>query len=112
VGGSIFPGSYDKENTRMKKLAAVAVSVVVGSVAVVGCGEDEFCGEAEDIVGSGEIPDRETIQELADKAPEEISDDFQVVADAMSDPTAADQAAVEEAQANIQSWGDDNCDAN
>jgi hypothetical protein len=94
----------------MKKYAAFAASVVIESVALVGCGEDEFCGDAEDIVGSGEIPDKETIQELADKAPDDISDDFQVLADAMSDPQSADQDAVKEAQDNIASWGDDNCD--
>ncbi|HYJ69519.1 MAG TPA: hypothetical protein VEX15_17840 [Nocardioidaceae bacterium] len=95
----------------MKKYAAFAASVVIGSVALVGCGEDDFCGDADDIVGSGEIPDQETIQELADQAPDEISDDFQVLADAMDDPQSADQAAVTEAQGNIQSWGDDNCDS-
>jgi hypothetical protein len=97
----------------MKKLAAIAASVVIGSVALVGCGEDEFCGEAEDIVGgTGEIPDKETVQELADNAPDDISDDFQVLADAMNDPQSADQAAVQEAQDNIASWGEDNCDRN
>lgn len=97
----------------MKKLAAFAASAVIASVALVGCGEDKFCGEAEDIVGgTGEIPSEDAIQELADNAPDEISDDFQVLADAMTDPKAADQTAVTEAQSNIQSWGDDNCDTN
>lgn len=95
----------------MKKYAAFAASVVIGSVALVGCGEDDFCGEAEDIAGTSGIPDKGTIQELADKAPDEISDDFQVVADAMNDPQSADQGAVQEAYDNIAAWGDDNCDS-
>jgi hypothetical protein len=112
VGGSIFPGSYDKENSRMKKYAAFAASVVIASVALVGCGEDKFCGQAEDIVGgTGEMPDKSAMQELADNAPDEISDDFQVLADAMNDPKSADQADLQQAQGNISSWGEDNCDS-
>ncbi|HYJ69520.1 MAG TPA: hypothetical protein VEX15_17845 [Nocardioidaceae bacterium] len=76
---------------------------------VTDAGDDAFCDEAEDIVGSGQVPDQETIQKLADEAPDEISDDFQILADAMRAPQSADQAAVQEAQANTQSWGDEHC---
>lgn len=94
----------------MKKYAAFAASVVIGSVALVGCGEDDFCGEAEDIAGTSEIPDAATVQELADKAPDEIADDLQVLADAMDNPQSADQGAVQEASSNLEAWGEDNCD--
>jgi hypothetical protein len=95
----------------MKKYAAFAASVAISAAALVGCGgEDDFCGDAEDIVGANQIPSGDQLQELADSAPDEIQDDFQVLADANEDPTSADPAAVEEASANIQSWGEDNCD--
>jgi len=71
--------------------------------------EDAFCSEAKDIVGSGEIPDQETVQKLADAAPDEIADDFQVLADAMREFESAKPADVKAAQANIQSWGDEHC---
>ena len=93
----------------MKKYAAFAVSVAIGAAALVGCGgEDDFCGQAEDIAANSGT---DSLQELADEAPDEIADDFQVMADAMEDPASADQGAVQEAQHNIEEWGNDNCDS-
>ena len=92
----------------MKKYAAFAASVAISAAALVGCGgEDDFCGEAEDIASNAS---GDTIQELADSAPDEIADDFQVLADGMADPASVDQAALQEAQSNIEAWGNDNCD--
>ena len=94
----------------MKKYAAFAASVAIGAAALVGCGgEDDFCGQAEDIAANSGA---DTMQKLADEAPDEIADDFQVIADSLEDPTSADQGAVQEAESNIQAWGDDNCDSN
>lgn len=93
----------------MKKYAAFAASVAIGAAALVGCGgEDDFCGQAEDIAANSGA---DSLQKLADEAPDEIADDFQVMADAMQDPAAADQGAVQEAQANVEQWGNDNCDS-
>jgi hypothetical protein len=110
VGRLHSSGKY-KENIRMKKYAAFAASVAISGAMLVGCGgEDDFCGDAEDIVG-GSIPSGDQLQELADAAPDEIQDDFQVLADANADPASADQAAITEASDNIAAWGEDNCDS-
>jgi hypothetical protein len=74
-----------------------------------GGGTDPFCGEVDDIIGPHEMPDQDLFAELLDNAPDEISDDFQVLADALSAPQSADQAAVQEAQTNILPWAEDNC---
>lgn len=111
LGGSIHPGKYDKENIRMKKYAAFAASVAISAAALVGCGgEDDFCGEAEDIVGGSSAPDADALQDLVDSAPDEIKGDFEVLAEASSDPASADAGAIEEASSNIAAWGEDNCD--
>ena len=95
----------------MKKYAAFAASVAISGAMLVGCGgEDDFCNEAEDIVGSSKIPSGDQLQELADSAPDEIADDFQAIADAQADPQSADPEALQEASNNIQAWGEENCD--
>jgi hypothetical protein len=96
-------GSDDSDSEAQPDESATSASAPASGA------EDPFCQEAEDIVGTGKAPDQATIQELADAAPDEIADDFQVLADAMGDPKSADQDAVQEAQVNIQSWGEDNC---
>lgn len=95
----------------MRKYAIFVVSAAFVAATLTGCGgEDEFCGRAVDIVGENGVPDADALQRLADEAPDELKDDFQVLADAMNDPSSADQNKVQEAQSNILQWGDDHCD--
>lgn len=113
----------------MKKLAGIATSAVFAAAMLGGCGGDsDFCSEAKDILeGSStavDPTDPDALQktadqfgELADNAPDEIKDDFTVMADqlqavAEGDPEAIaelDPEALTEAGTNIQKWGDENC---
>lgn len=95
----------------MKKYAAFAASVAISGAMLVGCGgDDDFCDAGEDIIGSSEAPSADQLQDLADEAPDEISDDIQLIVDAQADPASADPAALTEASDNITAWGEENCE--
>lgn len=96
----------------MKKYAAFAASVAIGAAALVGCGggDEDFCGQSEDLEGQQEMPSSDELQDIVDDAPDEIRDDVQTVFDAIEDPATADQAAVTEAGDNIDAWISENCE--
>jgi hypothetical protein len=89
----------------MKKYAAFVASVAFSGAMLVGCGgEDDFCAEAKDVGAQALQGGDVDLQDLVDKAPDEIKDDYEVIMD------GGDQQAMQDAAANIATWTQDNCD--
>ncbi|GAA1145403.1 hypothetical protein [Ornithinicoccus hortensis] len=83
-------------------------------------GNDDFCEVGEDIDSSMFDPNdpaaaKDTMQDLADQAPDEIKGDFEVMVEQLelmeSDPASIDTAALSEAAENITTWGEENCES-
>lgn len=100
-------------------VGVVSAALLFPSLAACG-GDDDFCEVGGDLDSSDMDPSdpaaaKDTMQELADQAPDEIKDDFEVMVEQLelveSDPTSIDAAAMQEAVENITTWGQENCEA-
>lgn len=105
----------------MKRAFAGVLSAALLFPTLAACGgEDDFCEvgadlDSADIDPSDPASAKETMQELADQAPDEIKGDFDVFIEqlelAESDPASIDAAAMQGAVENITAWGEENCES-
>ncbi len=101
---------------RRAGMALAAAIMAAGTLSACGGGDDEFCEVGDDFDASSmSSPEDATkaLDEMADKAPDEIKDDIETVRDGMEkaqdDPASIDSDAMMKSAENIQDWGQENC---
>lgn len=104
----------------MLRRSLVVLAAVLFSFTAVACGDSsssasEFCSlEDDESLNNAEKPEdlEAAFEKMKEKAPDEIKDDVEILADAMSDPAGAaegDADKVQKAAENVDKYVEENC---